>query len=408
MPRRSAVLLAIVCGLLALAFATAASPASALDGKSLAAALEKRTATFGSRSGALVRDLTTGKTLYERRRGLGLAPASNEKLYTTAAAILKYGPNAKLTTTLRVAPGAVPDEDGVIDGDVILVGAGDPGFNDDAIRNLVGDLKKLGVKRITGEIKGDGRRFDSKPGSYDTNYRPDSELGGWLGGLTWGHGRVDGFGPAQYAASRLRYLLELNKIDVKGGAHSGYAQGTTKRIAAVGSQPIRSIIATTNVPSDNFYAETLAKDLGASFGDGGTTPEGTHVIRDTLADFGIHPRIFDGSGLSRKNNTSPSQIVTLLTKMAEHEDGAIWRASLPQPGVSGTLAKRMRGTAAVNRCRAKTGTLHDVSALSGYCNVPGGHVLAFSFLSNRIDPYYVKSVEDQMVPMIASYSPPDD
>ena len=60
------------------------------------------------------------------------------------------------------------------------------------------------------------------------------------------------------------------------------------------------------------------------------------------------------------------------------------------------------------RCRAKTGTLHDVSALSGYCNVPGGHVLAFSFLSNRIDPYYVKSVEDQMVPMIASYSPPDD
>lgn len=403
MLRRLAAPLTILCGLLALA----APPASAIGEKSLAAALDSRTSHFGSRSGALVRDLTTGETLFERRRELGLSPASNEKLYTTAAAILKYGPDARLTTTLRAAPNAGPDENGVLKGDVILVGAGDPSFGDDAIRNLVGDLRKLGVTRITGEVKGDGRRFDSRPGSYDTGYAPDSELGGWLGGLTWGHGRVDGFGPAQYTASRLRYLLRLNKITVTGGAHSGYARGETKRIAAASSPTMSSLIAITLVPSDNFYAETLTKDLGASFGGDGTTPAGTHVIRDAMGDLGIHPRVVDGSGLSPVNTTSPSQIVALLTKMSESRYSRQWRAGFPQPGVSGTLAKRMRGTVAVTRCRAKTGTLHDVSALSGYCNVPGGHLLAFSFLSNRIDPYYVKSIEDQMVPLIAAYSPPE-
>ena len=50
--------------------------------------------------------------------------------------------------------------------------------------------------------------------------------------------------------------------------------------------------------------------------------------------------------------------------------------------------------------------LHDVSALSGYCKVPGGHLIGFSFLENRVDPYTAKALEDQMVPIIARYSPP--
>lgn len=401
MSRRFAALIALVFGLLLVI----AVPASAMDARTLSAALAKRTATFGSRSGALVRDLTTGKTLFERRRTLGLSPASNEKLYTTAAAILRWGPDTRFTTTLRAAPGAGPDDKGVLDSDVVLVGAGDASFNDDAMRNLAADLRKSGVRRITGDILGDGRRFDTRRGSYASGWDPDPELGGWLGGLTWGHGRTGGFGPAQLAASRLRYILKTKGITVSGGAHNGHARGVTERIAAVGSPPMRTLITTTNVPSDNFYAETLAKALGASFGGAGTTTAGTQVIRTTLARFGIHPRVVDGSGLSASNNTSPAQIVTLLTEMAKNANGLIWRASLPQPGVSGTLAERMKGTVAVTRCRAKTGTLHDVSALSGYCKVPGGHLLAFSFLSNRIDPLRVKSIENQMVPMIASYEP---
>jgi D-alanyl-D-alanine carboxypeptidase/D-alanyl-D-alanine-endopeptidase (penicillin-binding protein 4) len=394
----------ILCGAVLLLLLVAA-PASAVNGRQLASALAKREAKLGARSGALVRDLTTGATLYDRNRGLGLSPASNEKLYTTAAALLKWGPNARLRTEVRAK--ATVDDRGVLDGNVVLVGAGDPSFGDDDLRNLAADLKADGIKHITGRVYGDEQQFDTRRGSYETDWQPDSELGGWLSALVWGHGRVGTNGPAQYTANRLAYFLRLNKIRVDGKAHTGGTVAGTTRIGWVDSPTIAQISAILLPPSDNFYAEMLAKGIGARFGSGGSTTAGATAIRATLAaNFGIHPTIVDGSGLAAANHTSPSQIVSLLTGMAKKKVGVTWRNGFPIPGRTGTLAARMRGTAAVKRCKAKTGTLHDVSALSGYCKVPGGHLIAFSFLENRVDPLYAKALEDQMVPIVARYSPP--
>ena len=78
--------------------------------------------------------------------------------------------------------------------------------------------------------------------------------------------------------------------------------------------------------------------------------------------------------------------------------------SLPVAGQTGTLASRMRGTKAAGRCRAKTGTLRQVSALSGYCDTPTGHLVAFSLLENNMSEYKAKQVEDRMVALIARYS----
>jgi D-alanyl-D-alanine carboxypeptidase/D-alanyl-D-alanine-endopeptidase (penicillin-binding protein 4) len=89
----------------------------------------------------------------------------------------------------------------------------------------------------------------------------------------------------------------------------------------------------------------LLKDLGAEFAGSGTTPAGAEVVRDTLDDFGVRPRIADGSGLSRANRTTPRQVVRLLERMENQEIAATWRQSLAVPGRTGTVRRRMRGTA---------------------------------------------------------------
>ena len=145
----------------------------------------------------------------------------------------------------------------------------------------------------------------------------------------------------------------------------------------------------------------LVKALGARFGSGGTTTAGLAVTRAQLATFGIHPKLADGSGLSRTNHTTARQVVRLLERMDGQDNAATWTASLPVAGRSGTLRNRMRGTAAAGRCAAKTGTLIGVSALSGYCTSTGGVRIAFSFIENRVCNYCAKKVEDRMVSAIA-------
>jgi serine-type D-Ala-D-Ala carboxypeptidase/endopeptidase (penicillin-binding protein 4) len=120
-----------------------------------------------------------------------------------------------------------------------------------------------------------------------------------------------------------------------------------------------------------------------------------------MATFGVHPRLTDGSGLSRADRTTPRQVVRLLERMDGQDTAATWTASLPIAGRTGTLRKRMRRTAAAGRCSAKTGTLIGVSALSGYCTTTGGVRVAFSFLENRVCASCAKNVEDRMVSAIA-------
>jgi D-alanyl-D-alanine carboxypeptidase/D-alanyl-D-alanine-endopeptidase (penicillin-binding protein 4) len=172
----------------------------------------------------------------------------------------------------------------------------------------------------------------------------------------------------------------------------------------VDSPPLRSLVSLTNRPSDNFFAEMLLKEMGARFGDAGSTPAGAAVVRRQLARWGIHPHIVDGSGLSRSDRTSPHGVVELLRHMREGETGSALNASLPVAGRSGTLVHRMRGTSAQGRCRAKTGTLNGVSALAGYCRAADGHELAFAFLMNRVGVPTARSAQDRMAAALAGYT----
>jgi D-alanyl-D-alanine carboxypeptidase/D-alanyl-D-alanine-endopeptidase (penicillin-binding protein 4) len=388
---------------LAVALALPAT-AHALDTSSLKKAWDKRERRMGSHAGAYVVDLGTRRVLYSRNADRPLAPASNEKLLTTAAALIRLGPATTLDTVVRPAPDAVLQPDGTLEGDLILVGAGDPSLNDVAMRDLVAQLRAAGIRRVTGAVVGDESLFDNRRGSYDSGFGYDSDLGGELGALTWGHGRFESRGPAYYAASRLRYFLKLGKVRVStkvGVAPTATIE--TPTLAVHGSPTIADLISITNHPSDNFYAETLLKLLGARAGTGGSTARGIIAAQEILKQLGVKAKMVDGSGLSRVDRVSPHQIVRLLAAMAGRPEGALFRASLAAPGEWGTLQHRMTGTAARGACRAKTGTLNGVSALSGYCLDLAGHTIVFSLLENGVCAVCAKTLEDQIVPMLARY-----
>jgi D-alanyl-D-alanine carboxypeptidase/D-alanyl-D-alanine-endopeptidase (penicillin-binding protein 4) len=378
--------------------------ASALDSSSLRRAWDKRERRMGSHAGAYVVDLGLGRVLYRRNADRPLAPASNEKLLTTSAALVRLGPDTTLDTIVRPAPDAVLQPDGTLQGDLILVGAGDPTLNDVALRDLIAQLRTAGIRRITGAVVGDESLFDSRRGSYDSRWGYDSDLGGELGALTWGHGAFDSRGPAYYAASRLRYLLKKSNVRVtRKVAVSSTSTITTPTLAIHSSAPVSDLISFTNHPSDNFYAETLLKLLGARAGAGGSTTAGITATQGFLGQLGVKARMRDGSGLSRADRVSPHQIARLLAAMAGRPEADAFRASLAAPGEWGTLQHRMTRTAARGQCRAKTGTLIGVSALSGYCFDRAGHTIVFSLIENGVCAVCAKRLEDQMVPMLARY-----
>ena len=164
------------------------------------------------------------------------------------------------------------------------------------------------------------------------------------------------------------------------------------------SQLIRQM----NPPSDNFMAEMFIKAIAVADGERGSTSAGAAAIEETLQEeFEIEPAVTDGSGLSRSDRTSPRQVVTMLRGLA---DDPSFEPSLAVAGRTGTIAYRMRGTAAQDRCRAKTGTLRDVSALAGYCTTTAGERVAFAFLMNYVNVYGARILQDRMTAALARYS----
>jgi D-alanyl-D-alanine carboxypeptidase/D-alanyl-D-alanine-endopeptidase (penicillin-binding protein 4) len=144
---------------------------------------------------------------------------------------------------------------------------------------------------------------------------------------------------------------------------------------SIRSHSLKDWITFMNLRSNNYYAETLLKFVG-----------GPWAAKQALTRLGVNPngyRLADGSGLSRQNQATPRALVETLRVMSFAEDKEVFFASLPVAGVSGTLSKRLRQTAAQGQVFAKTGTLRGVKALSGYMNQPQYGMLVFSILVNQ-------------------------
>jgi D-alanyl-D-alanine carboxypeptidase/D-alanyl-D-alanine-endopeptidase (penicillin-binding protein 4) len=405
--RRSVVLcfLLIVVG----AGSASAAPLDALLAKGLARA--------GGVSGGYVLDTTTGRTLASVRADAPRIPASVNKLYTTSTALLRFGPDATLQT--QVLGVGTLDDAGTWQGDLYLRGGGDPTFGSDSfdrlayglgttVSALAARVRAAGIADVTGRVRGDESWLDTLRGGPASGYTLDLDIGGPLGGLLYNRGLANEDGsalqrqPAKFAAQQLTRALRRTRVFVDQGPAIGTAPTDAQAIASVDSPTMATLVRLTLVPSDNLFAEMLLKNIGARFGGAGSTVAGVRVVKRTLARYGVHPQLVDGSGLSRADHTSPRQVVTLLSTL---KDNAALRAALPVAGRSGTLIDRMRRTSAQDRCQAKTGTLSNVSALAGYCTTPNGHLLAFAFIENLVYTPTAKAAEDRLTTALARTRP---
>jgi D-alanyl-D-alanine carboxypeptidase/D-alanyl-D-alanine-endopeptidase (penicillin-binding protein 4) len=369
----------------------------------------------GPTSGALVYDLNTDSELYALRSDAKRPPASVEKLWTTTALTLKLGPDARLHTAI-LGRGSL--RHGVWHGSLYLRGGGDPTFGDPTFNRvweqgygptanqLVAQLAERGIRRVTGRVFADESMFDRRRGGLMTAYATDvPDFGGQLSALTYDHGAtVPHYSPATFAARELVLTMRGSHISARASKQSAKTPGGAHLLAIVSSPSLSVMTRLMDVPSDDLFAELFTKQLGVLFGHGGTISAGARVISETIAGtYGLHPRILDGSGLSRDDRSSPLEVVDLLREVYGTQVGHQLIAALPTVGREGTVQGIGLKTAAAGNCVAKTGTLNYVTNLAGYCHSRGGHMLAFTLMIDGPDNGTAVALESRMIGAIARY-----
>jgi D-alanyl-D-alanine carboxypeptidase/D-alanyl-D-alanine-endopeptidase (penicillin-binding protein 4) len=397
----------------------AAAPASAAAQDALVKNLTRQMRAAGAHSSAYVVNLSQGETVFSWRERRARILASNTKLFTTAAAMARFGTEGTFGTEVR-GVGEL-EEDGAWRGDLYLRGGGDPTFGTRSftrrsygqgatVEELAALLEEAGIARVTGRVYGDEARFDSLRGGPESGYATSIWVGP-LSALSFNRGLASESGgsyqtnPPLFAAARLDAALEARGVRVRLRPRTGVAPATAEILASVDSPPMEDLIRLTNKPSDNYFAEMLLKGLALQARGKGTTRAGARIAAGYARRLGSGARLVDGSGLARGDRASPRQVVKLLSEVYEldqTEYGEEFIDSLPIAGQDGTLAARMRGGPARYRCRGKTGTLSNVSALSGYCEAHSGDTYVYSILMNYVYPPGARGLQDAMLQAIAA------
>jgi serine-type D-Ala-D-Ala carboxypeptidase/endopeptidase (penicillin-binding protein 4) len=416
--RRTPAIFAALCALLALLLFSAAAQAATRG--ALCANLRARLVHGGGNaSGLFVINGETGAPLCASAARKPRPLASNMKLFTTSTALSRLGPQSRIPTTLKTDGGI--DRNGVLHGSLYLVGGGDPALGTPPFyRRFLGGLgtnlfllkrqvREAGVESITGRVYADDSIFDHLRGVADSGYATSSEIGP-LSGLAFNSGYSSGSGsgfatdPAQTAAATLAQSLRGAGVRVATDVAVATAPPFSTELARIESPPLTDIVNTTDVYSDNFFAEMLIKLLGARLGGAGTTTAGATVVEQFARGHGSAVHAVDGSGLTRSNRASPMQVVGLLRSMRSDPVGDEFIQDLALTGHEGTVADRMHGTAAYGRCRTKTGTLTGVSNLSGYCFNRDGKLMIFSILMGSVRDLSLAHYEQDLIAAeIASY-----
>lgn len=240
--------------------------------------------------------------------------------------------------------------------------------------------------------------------------------------------------PADFAARSLREMLLARGIQISGTAHARHrllsdtgdfldeqqqpvtfhpittatveppAPGATVLASHVSASLSEDLVVTNKV-SQNLHAELILRSLGKLQGEDGSLVEGTRVVRQFLIQAGIDPDDFvfyDGSGLSSKDLVTPRAFTALLLYAAKQPWGDAFRSTLPIGGQDGTLAGRFRDRSLNGKVFAKTGTLSEATALTGYVTAASGRTIAFSILCSNHGPRDdMRETMDKIVAAIA-------
>ncbi|HEY8341057.1 MAG TPA: D-alanyl-D-alanine carboxypeptidase/D-alanyl-D-alanine-endopeptidase [Egibacteraceae bacterium] len=352
-----------------------------------------------------------GRPVFARDAERPLLPASTTKLVTAGAALLALGPDYRYTTSAVVS--REPDSRGVVHGDLVVLGSGDPALGTPAfgtrvlpqrprtpLEALADGIAARGVRVVTGGVVGDPSVFahQPRPAGWPDRYLTTFE-GTPSSGLTVDAGRAirdrgDGVlvaerspDPAATTAAALRALLIERGVEVRGG-HASRVHDTPPpvRLAEVRSPPLRELLRYMVQHSDNHLADGIFRTLGVAAGDP-TWTGAAAAARQALQPVGLdwdEIVLADGSGLSRDDRLSAAALTTLQryfsTAMPQE-----WADLLALSGRSGTLRGRWTGTAAEAHVRGKTGTLRDVRSFVGTVSDRDGDVYHLAVLANDLD-----------------------
>lgn len=384
--------------------------------------------------GILIVNPRSGDTLYSRNAGKLFMPASNQKILTGAVALAQLGPEYRYRTVVA-RRGSMTD--GVINGDLVVIGGGDPSISDRArgsakamLRDVADSLRSRGVKRVTGKLVRGGDLFPD--GIYGYGWEADdftTSSGAPVDELLYNEGLVDSTivvggrdtvetvvtrNPSRSFLAAFDTALTTRGITVAGGVSDTVLSATAvDTLYSFQSPPLREILQHFEKPSQNQIGEMLLKTIGLERTRVGIADSGAAVVSRQLLDWGAERdgfKVYDGSGLSRHDLVSPETLVRVLVAIQRDTAYLAFYNSLPIAGIDGTLRSRMKGTPAEGNMRAKTGTLEFVRSLSGYITSADSEQLVFSLLSNHftVPVAVVTRFQDAVGVLLANYrdSPP--
>lgn len=357
---------------------------------------------LGSQVGAVVADAVTGEVLYAQSDAAGRVPASTTKILTAAAALQQFGPDHTLRTRV-VLQG---------DGQVVIVGAGDPSLRADRDDPGIGPTLE-NLAQLTASSLGEQARTAPVSIAVDTSLFQGPELA-----TGWGSGDVSscyvrpvvalmttvppagacrpGTAPEFAAAQDFAEFLTSAGVAVADTPPQRVLVAPEATVLAeVISPPMAALVEQMMLDSDNTGAEMLAHLLGgAALGDASFSG-GARATVEAVTALGVTVEglvLDDGSGMSEDNRIAPATIAGVLqaATSAEHA-GQMWalNSGLPAAGFDGTLAQRFSADIAGGGrgdVRAKTGTLTGVSALAGQVVTESGQLLHFVFLADDTGP----------------------
>jgi D-alanyl-D-alanine carboxypeptidase/D-alanyl-D-alanine-endopeptidase (penicillin-binding protein 4) len=356
-----------------------------------------------ARSAAVALDLASGTVLFQQNGNRPLAPASNEKLPLTYAALARLGPAFRIETDVL----GEGEQDGTQwTGTLALKGNGDPTLSRADLGVLAAQVKDLGIRSVTGGVTGDESAYDTrrivagwKPSFFIDESPPLSALVVDRARV----GRVVTRTPALAAATAFRDALRKAGIAVDGPVRTGPVADWSELLASVTSPTLAAMVRFMDRESDNFTAEMLLKQLGLAEVDRGTSAAGASVVMKTLAGAGVPMtgvRVVDGSGLSRLDRLTANALGSLLEiAWADPVVRPALLAALPVAGVNGTLQHRLRKPPARGRVLAKTGTTNDASSLSGY--VSDRYVFAVVQNGHPLSYWWARRAQDRFAQILA-------
>ena len=201
--------------------------------------------------------------------------------------------------------------------------------------------------------------------------------------------------PAEATATLFKEELRRNGIPADGAVRSNHAGDVSpdahlswKLLAEHQSPPLIRALEIINKRSLNLHAEMLLRVLGAELGGAGTDEAGLRVVKNFLESAGIRDddkiNLSDGCGLSRDNLVTLRFQTSLLMFLSTRPYFELFLNTLAVSGTDGTLRNRLSSGPTKGVIHAKTGTLGDVAALSGYMTTKSGHNLIFSIFANNV------------------------